>query len=157
MMARRTQRCWGTILVALVSVGGCSTPRTQPTPASDGFPGTADCVMQLYIQNFDVIDPATLIVYAPTPKDAFLLKLAQPVPDLNSRESIGFEAAHHDGQICGVNGDLLVRTPAPNRVAVTAVRALRGAEVKQLKAAAKANVATPAAAAAAAAPGVAQP
>jgi hypothetical protein len=55
------------------------------------------------------------------------------VPALNSRESIAFEAAHHDGRICGVEGDLLVRTPEPNRIAVTAVRALRATEVKQLK------------------------
>jgi hypothetical protein len=104
-------------------------------------------VYVLYIQNFDIIDPATLIVYAPNPKDAFLVKLSQPVPDLNSRENIKFEAGNHDGRICGVAGDTLVRTPAPQRVPVSAVRALRAGEVKQLKAAAKSVVATPPAAA----------
>jgi hypothetical protein len=108
------------------------------------MPGTPDCVWVLYIQNFDIIDPSTLIVYAPTPKDAFLIKLSQPVPDLSSHESLGFDAGRHDGRICGVPGDLLVRTPGPQRVAVSAVRALTGAQVKQLKTAAKGSLAAPA-------------
>jgi hypothetical protein len=146
-MVTRTQRRFAWLLLAVMSAAGCATRSAQSNPASDGLPGTQDCVYVLYIQNFDIIDPATLIVYAPNPKDAFLIKLSQPVPDLNSRENIKFEAGHHDGRICGVDGDTLVRTPAPQRVPVSAVRALRAAEVKQLKAAAKGVVAPPPAAA----------
>jgi hypothetical protein len=147
MMITRTQRRCAWLLLAAMSAAGCVTRSEQSNAASDGLPGTPDCVFILYIQNFDIIDTATLIVYAPNPKDAFLVKLSQPVPDLNSRESIKFEAGHHDGRLCGVDGDTLVRTPPPQRVAVAAVRALRAADVKQLKAAAKGGLATPPAAA----------
>ena len=151
-MITRTQRRCAALLIAVLSAASCATRSAQSQPAADGLPGTADCVWVLYIQNFDLIDPSTLIVYAPTPKDAFLVKLSQPVPDLNSHESVRFEAGHHDGRICGVDGDMLVRTPSPQRVPVTAVRALTAAEVKQIKAAAKCGVATDTTAAPAAPP-----
>jgi hypothetical protein len=86
-------------------------------------------------------------VYAPTPKDAYLIKLFQPVPDLSSHEDLGFEPGNHDNQVCGRGGDMLVRASVRQQVAITAVHALTASEVKQLKGTAKSGLATPAAAA----------
>jgi hypothetical protein len=63
-MTMWNQRRAASLLLVLLTVAGCATDRTQPRIVADGVPGTVDCVWVLYIQNFDVIDPSTLIVYA---------------------------------------------------------------------------------------------
>ena len=138
---------YAALTLAVLGAAGCATKSAQSKRASTDLPDTDDCVWILTIQNWDVIDPSTLIVYAPTPKDAYLIKLFQPVPDLSSHEDLGFEAGNHDNQVCGRSGDMLVRASVRQQVPITAVHALRTSEVKQLKATAKSGLATPAAAA----------
>jgi hypothetical protein len=138
-------------MLTVLGAAGCAATSAQSRPVSTALPGADDCVLILTIQNWDIIDPSTLIVYAPTPKDAYLIKLLQPAPDLSSHEDLGFEAGNHDGQVCGHGGDMLVRASVRQQVAITAVHALRTSEVKQLKATAKSGVKTPAAAASASA------
>ena len=89
------------------------------------------------IRNWDVIDQSTLIVYAPMPKDAYLVKLFQPIPDLIYHDKIGFEDGNHNGQICSLGDDLIVHGPFPLRVPISAVRVLTLSEVRQLKATGK--------------------
>ena len=142
-----TQLRYAALALAVLGAAGCATKSAQSKPVSTDSPGTDDCVWILTIRNWDIIDPSTLIVYAPTPKDAYLIKLFQPVTDLSSHEDLGFEAGNHDGQVCGRGGDMLVRASVRQQVAITAVHALTASEVKQLKATAKSGLATPAAAA----------
>jgi len=120
------------LLLSVLGVAGCAAFHSEkPIDPNPGLPGRADCVPVLYIQNWDILDPNTMIVYAPDPKDAYLVKLAEPVADLGARDSLGFVSGSHDGRICGASGDLMVRGSL--RVPLTAVRALRKAEVKRLK------------------------
>jgi Family of unknown function (DUF6491) len=142
---------YAALMLALVGAAGCAASHARSSStsgASGGLPGRQQCVEILYIQNWDVIDPNTLIVYAPEPKDAFLVKVVEPVSNLSARDSIGFSSGTHDGKLCGVEGDVMVRESLHDPV--SAVRSLRGGEVRQLKASAARRVATPAAAAPAA-------
>jgi hypothetical protein len=123
-------RYWLLPLV-LVSAGGCAARHPRTTDPHPELPGRNECVQILYIQNWDLLSPDSLIVYAPERSDAFLVKLTQPVPDFNSRDSVGFTSGNHDGQICGASGDMLVR--AALHVPLAAVRALSSGEVKRLK------------------------
>jgi hypothetical protein len=117
--------------LVLLSAAGCAARHPRTADLHRGLPGRDACVQILYIQNWDLIAPDSLIVYAPERSDAFLVNLEQPVPDLNAHDNVGFTAGNHDGQICGVAGDMLVR--ASLHVPVAAVRSLSGKEVKRLK------------------------
>ena len=129
------------LALAILGMAGCTVfgghHSGVGTDTGTGFGGVAACVPVLYIDTWDVIDPSTLIVYAPGPKDAFLVKFAEPVPDLRARDSIGFVSGSGDGRICGASGDLVAR--ASLHVPIAAVRALKGGEVKRLKASAKSS------------------
>jgi len=89
-----------------------------------------------------------LIVYAPMPKEAYLVKLLQPIPDLRFHLALGFEDTDHMGRVCRIGSFVSVGQPFPWLAPVAAVRALTPDEVKQVKTAAKTKgkgtVATPA-------------
>lgn len=72
------------------------------------MPGADACVFIRNIDDWVVIDPTTLIVHAPPRKDAYLLKLFAPLPDLDFKECVGFEDSDHNGQLCGLGDDLVV-------------------------------------------------
>jgi hypothetical protein len=131
------------LMLAVLSAAGCAVAGAQSKRTSAALPGTQACLWLRNIQSWDVIDASTMIVYAPLPKDAYLIKLFQPVPDLTFHERIGFDDGNHDGRICSLGDDVLVRGPVPQRVPITAVRALTVDQVKQLKATAKGGNATP--------------
>ena len=124
---------------ALAAIG-CSATGTAARPGGAPLPGTDACVFLSNIEDWQVIDDSTLIVYAPLPKDAYLLKLFEPVPDLDFRNRVGFDDADHNGQICGNGTDYLVlRGEVPRRVPIVAFRKLTLDQAKQLLPAAQAG------------------
>jgi hypothetical protein len=128
------------VLGALLT--GCATP-TPPTPAqanlanltkTENLPGKPGCFWKSSFQgDWTVLNDTTLIVHAPLPKDAFVIKLFEPVFSLNFKQGLGFEDREHTGQICS-NGDdyLLVPGWQPPQVPIVAVRALTSPEEAQL-------------------------
>jgi Family of unknown function (DUF6491) len=156
--------CCVAVALAILNVSGCasspvqnsSAPLVSSAPAvNTATMGTESCFWIGNVRHWDVIDPSTLIVYAPMPQEAFLVKLLQPIPDLRFHLTLGFQDTDHMGRICRVAGFVSVGGPFPWRSPVAAVRALSPAEVKQLKASGKAkgNVVAPPAATAPAAAG----
>jgi len=150
--------CCVAISLALSNLSGCASTRAQTAnaPSPPGAPvanlptiGTEACFWIRDVRHWDVIDPSTLIVYAPMPKEAYLVKLLQPIPDLSFHLALGFEDTDHMGRVCRIGSFVSVGQPMPWRAPVAAVRALTPDEVKQLKNAAKTKgrgtVATPAA------------
>ena len=119
--------CLGAVLA------GCAAqPRTPPGP----LPGQDACFWKANIFSWTVLDPSTLIVQAPGPRDAYLVKLFAPIPDLAFHEALGFEAgAGEPGRFCQYNGYVLAPGILPDRQPVTAVRALTPQETKDLLAA----------------------
>ena len=149
--------CCVAISLALSNLSGCASTRAQTAnaPSPPGAPvanlptiGTEACFWIRDVRHWDVIDPSTLIVYAPMPKEAYLVKLLQPIPDLSFHLALGFEDTDHMGRVCRIGSFVSVGQPMPLRAPVAAVRALTPDEVKQLKTAAKTKgkgtVATPA-------------
>jgi hypothetical protein len=129
----------------LLGASGCATTGTPTKAASVPLPGKPACLWLSNIQGWDVLDSSTMIVYAPLAKNAYLVKLFEPVPDLSFHERVGFDDGDHDGQICSLGDDVIVRGSFEHRVPITAVRALTADQVKQLKTAstAPASSATP--------------
>src|SRR5580658_10308079 len=126
--------------LAALAAAACSTTAPGSHPAAAPLPGTDACVFMSLVSDWVVIDASTLIVYAPLRKDAYLLKLFEPVPELNFKQRVGFEDSDHDGQLCGNGADYLVvrDDTVPQRVPIVAFRKLSPAEAKQLLPAAKA-------------------
>lgn len=124
-----------------VLVMGCSTAG-RPAPSTpldnltqvENLPGKAGCFWTSSFQgDWTVLDASTLIVRAPLPKDAYVIKLFEPVFDLDFKQGLGFEDRDHTGQICNNgNGYLLVPGWQPPRVPILAVHALTMAEQNQL-------------------------
>jgi hypothetical protein len=123
-------------------VAGCATP-VPPSPAqanlanltkTENLPGKPGCFWKSNFQgDWTVLNDTTLIVHAPLPKDAYVIKLFEPVFSLNFKQGLGFEDKEHTGQICS-NGDdyLLVPGWQPPQVPIVAVRALTLSEQDQL-------------------------
>jgi hypothetical protein len=123
-------------------LGGCST--TTPTNASaarldyltklSNLPGKPACFWKSSFQgDWTVLNDSTLLVHAPMPKDAYVIKLFEPVFNLGFKQGLGFEDKEHTGQICN-NGDdyLLVPGWQPPEVPVVAVHALTATEQDEL-------------------------
>jgi Family of unknown function (DUF6491) len=134
------------VLLALgaLAAAGCATSRTQPERVAAPWPGTDACVFISNVSDWDVIDATTMIVYAPLRKDAYLLKLFAPLPELNFKQRVGFEDSDHNGQLCG-NGDyLLIRDEVSSRrMPIVAFRKLTPEQAKQLLQAGKSPAAKP--------------
>jgi hypothetical protein len=72
-----------------------------------------ECVFARTIDNWNAIDDETLILYAPTRHDPYLVKLWRPVFGLRSELSLAIEDADNDGQLCDYSRDsIIVRSPA---------------------------------------------
>jgi hypothetical protein len=127
---RNTRLAFALLLAALT--GGCAATGAPAARATAPLPGTDACIFISSIQSWDVVDQSTLIVYAPLNKDAYLVKLFEPVPELPFKERIGFEDTTHSGQLCSDRDELLVRGDIPRRVPIVAVRRLTSDQVKRL-------------------------
>jgi hypothetical protein len=134
------------VALSALAAAACSTTATGSHPAAAPLPGTDACVFISEVFNWTVVDQSTLIVYAPMPKDAYLLKLFEPVPDLNFKERVGFEDSDHTGMLCGNGADYLVLRDdiGPRRVPIVAFRKLTPEQLKQFLPAAKTSATQPA-------------
>jgi Family of unknown function (DUF6491) len=121
---------------------GCATTSQSPQSRAaldnltkvENLPGKAACFWKSSFQgDWTVLNDSTLIVRAPLPKDAYVIKLFEPVFDLSFKQGLGLEDREHTGQICNDGDDYLV-VPGwqPPQVPIVAVHALTMAEQDQL-------------------------
>jgi|SRR5579863_8422530 len=123
------------MVLAALAATGCATNVAPANHTSTSLPGTETCIFTVDLNDWVVLDDSTLIVYAPTRKNAYLVKLFLPVIGLDFHESLGFEGTEHNGQLC--RGDYVIaRGSAPQRTSISAVRALSLQQAKDLRAAA---------------------
>ena len=128
---RRAALLW--LALGALAAAGCATSRAPPGRAAAPLPGTDACVFISNISDWVVIDSSTMIVYAPLPKDAYLLKLFAPVPELDFKQRVGFEDSDHNGQMCGNGDDLVVRDEiSARRMPIVAFRKLTPEQARQL-------------------------
>jgi hypothetical protein len=127
---------------ALAAVGGGCATTARPAPSRanldnltkvENLPGKPACFWNSSFQgDWTVLNESTLIVHAPLWKDAYIIKLFEPVFNLGFRQGLGFEDREHTGQICN-NGDDYLVVPGwePPQVPIVAVHALTLAEQDQ--------------------------
>jgi hypothetical protein len=126
--------------LAAIAVG-CATTAQPPSRAKldnltkvENLPGKPACFWKSNFQGeWTVLNDSTVIVQAPLEKDAYVIKLFEPVFDLSFKEGLGFEDREQTGQICNDGDDYLV-VPGwqPPQVPILAVHALTMAEQDQL-------------------------
>jgi Family of unknown function (DUF6491) len=127
----------------LAAIGaGCAA--TAQSPASrtnldnltkvENLPGRPSCFWRSSFQgDWTVLNDSTLIVHAPMSKDAYVIKLFEPVFSLSFKQGLGFEDKEHTGRICNNGNDYLVVPDwQPPQVPIVAVHALTAAEQDQL-------------------------
>jgi len=118
------------LVLLAVGLGGCAS---QPRRELAHLPGTTGCFWTRNIFDWTVLDASTVLVHSPGPRDAYLIKLFAPIPDLRFHEVLGFEGGDgHPDQFCTDNGYVIVRGPVPQREPVVAVRVLSPLEARQL-------------------------
>ena len=103
---------------------------SKPTEPKGG-----DCVFARNIDNWNAIDDETLIIYAPTRHQPYLVKLWTPVFGLKSEFDIGVQDADNDGQLCDYGRDsIIVRSPAghPERYKVRTLTRLDEAQAQAM-------------------------
>ena len=126
-------------------LAGCASGRAPPARAAAPLPGTDACVFISNVSDWIVIDPTTMIVHAPLLRDAYLLKLFAPVPELDFKQRVGFQDSDHNGQLCGNGDDLVVRDEiSSRRTPIVAFRKLTPEQARQLLAARQTPAPTPA-------------
>jgi hypothetical protein len=134
---KQLRPCCIALTLSTGGLWGCATTHLPPAPEVSATIGTESCFWVRNVRSWDVLDPSTLIVYAPLPQNAYLVKLLQPIPDLNFRFGLAFEDHDRTGRICRADDDVSVGEPFPMRVPIAAVRALTSEQVRQLKSSAK--------------------
>lgn len=96
------------------------------------------CIFSRMVDDFEVIDNRTLVVYAPTRKVPYLVELFFPEPGLKFEHTLGFQDRNSDGRICGYGGDsIIVEGPISNRITISSITRVDPEHVKQLKVAAQ--------------------
>lgn len=120
----------------MLLVGCAAHPHTELGTSGASLPGTQGCFLRRdFSGDWQVLNNSNLIVYAPplSTRNAFLVRLAQPVVGLNFNLRLGFESATTSPRICGnLNAFLLVPGNTPPRIAITAVQEVTRAERDRL-------------------------
>jgi Family of unknown function (DUF6491) len=128
-------------MMAVIAVG-CATT-AQPSSSTtildnltkvENLPGKAACFWKSSFQgDWTVLNDSTLIVHAPLSKDAYAIKLFEPVFSLSFKQALGFEDRERTGQICN-NGNDYLQVPGsePSQVPIVAVHKLTADEEDQL-------------------------
>jgi hypothetical protein len=95
-----------------------------------------DCIFSRTIDSWTVLNNDTLLVYAPSRKNPYLVKLFRPEYGLKSEFQLGFVDRDNDGQICDVSRDAILLTgfgPGyANRIPIWSVERISEAEANEL-------------------------
>lgn len=92
-----------------------------------------DCIFSRTISGWRVLDDKTMIVYGPTHKRPYEVKLWRPAQGLKFENQLGFLDKNSDGQFCDYGGDaIIISDMVADRIPVSSVRRIDEAEATQL-------------------------
>ena len=120
---------------ALTQAGEDKAAEIAAAASKPSEPQGGDCVFARTIDDWNAVDNETLIIYAPTRHDPYLVKLWQPVFGLKSEFTLGIQDADNDGRLCDFSRDaIVVRSPAgtPERHTVRTLQRLDEAQAQAL-------------------------
>src|SRR5262249_11682225 len=151
-MNARITTAISTLLLSLSAFAG-STPdqSAQANSAStesaqtnlQSRPHGGDCIFTRTIDSWTVLNNDTLLIYAPSRKNPYLVKLFRAEYALKSEFQLGFWDRDNDGQICDVSRDAVLLTGFgrgyANRIPIWSVQRISEAEANELVAKSKAK------------------
>lgn len=132
MPACRGARVASALLAAgLVACAGPSGTKQDSAAEAPVSAGQQACFYRRQVQDFQVLDRSSLVVFAPSRRNAYLVKISPPANDLRMADAIAFDS--RSNQICGRAGDgLQIGTSAPRRYFVADVRRLEPGQLDAL-------------------------
>lgn len=108
----------------------------QANAAAESRPRGGDCIFSRTIDSWTVLDNETLLIYAPSRKSPYLVKLFRPEYSLKSEFQLGFLDRDNDGQICDFSRDAIVLQGLgrgfANRIPIRSVQRINEAEANEL-------------------------
>jgi Family of unknown function (DUF6491) len=136
-MNARTTIALATLLLSL-NAFAASTPEQsgQANAAAESRPRGGDCIFSRTIDSWTVLDNETLLIYAPSRKSPYLVKLFRPEFGLKSEFQLGFWDRDNDGQICDVSRDAILLPGLghgfADRIPIRSVQRITEAEANEL-------------------------
>ena len=108
----------------------------QANAAAEPATRGGDCIFSRTIDSWTVLDNETLLIYAPSRKTPYLVKLFRPEYSLKSEFQLGFLDRDSDGQICDVSRDAIVLPGLgrgfANRIPIRSVQRIDQAQATEL-------------------------
>lgn len=124
MAAGRAAGAGGLLLAA--ALGGCAGQGASGDgmrKADAELAGQQACFYRRQVQDFRALDRTSLVVFAPTRRNAYLVQVSPPSNDLRFADALAFES--RSNQVCGRAGDaLLLGAGTLRRYSVVDVRRL---------------------------------
>ena len=126
------------LMLAATLCACADQPATPGTPRkSTPSLSAEDCVFSVSVGDWTALDPQRLILYGPGSRQAYLVRLSIPSPNLVFGETIGVQDGDGNGRICGWGFDaILVAGGMPERIPIASVQKLPKEEAAALIAAA---------------------
>lgn len=114
MMNRPFPRLQRIVLIASVAaaLAACATPpNSSPSSSSDqqanakAKRGMDTCVFNSALDDWQALDDNTLVVWAPSKRDAYKVSLSMPLMGLKFAHQLGFADGTRDGRLCSYGRD----------------------------------------------------
>jgi hypothetical protein len=104
------------LLGAALSLGASLFPAAPAAAAQVGAaPDKNACIFSRSIQDFRPLDRNKLVVWGPSRRDAYLVELSMPLPQLKFAHELAVVDRNHDGRLCGYGMDRIVVVDAGMR------------------------------------------
>lgn len=95
---------------ALFTVSGAAlaAPAASDAAAKETHASRNECVFVRSIYDFKPLDRTNLIIWAPTRRNAYLVQLGFPLPELKFAQRLAIVDRDHNGMLCGFGMDRIV-------------------------------------------------
>ncbi len=123
-----------TALLAGTGVHAAETPAAAP--GADKAKNRDDCVFARTLNDWAAVDRETLLLYAPTRKNPYLVKLFFPSSDVTFNVRLGFEDRDRNGLICSTD-EVVIPDGIPPRIPIRSMQKITVEEANALLAQAK--------------------
>ena len=93
-------------LMVLAALAACAS--AHATTTSESRADKDACLFVRSIHDFRPLDRTNLIIWAPGRRDAYLVELGFPLPELKFAHRLAVVDRNHDGMLCGFGMDRIV-------------------------------------------------
>jgi hypothetical protein len=106
-----------TVIAVLIVAVGASMSADAATTGQTRADKNA-CVVTRTIHDFKALDRNKLVIWAPSRRNAYLIELSMPLPELKFAHRLAIVDRNHDGRLCGFGMDRIIvadsslRTPS---------------------------------------------